>query len=350
MLEEIFTFDNLYQALKDSCSNVRWKDSVISYESNGLKNTLKLQKELLNGTYKPRKYVEKIVYEPKKRKILCVALRDRQVQHCLCDNYLYDELTKHFIYDNFAGQYRKGNHKFVKRVTHHLSNYYRENKTNEGYALTCDIQKFFQSIPHSVVKKLIRKYINEPDVIKLLDLIIDSYAGDFGFDPGAHVIQLLALAVLNPMDHIIKEKLHIKYYIRYNDDFVLIHKSKSYLKHCLSVIRIHLKNIGLTLKERKTKIIRLSNGFKILHWRFKLTKSGKVLRLAEKTKLGRFRRKYTKMIKLHRNVKTLNDYRRSFRDDLKLGNTRFIIQRVENFTKEMEKTYESTFRNSISFC
>ena len=45
--------------------------------------------------------------------------------------------------------------------------------------------------------------------------------------------QVLAVFYLNDMDHFIKNELHIKGVIRYQDDFLLFHESKEYLKYCL---------------------------------------------------------------------------------------------------------------------
>jgi len=35
--EQVISFDNLYKGLKESCRNIRWKDSTVGYEGNALK-------------------------------------------------------------------------------------------------------------------------------------------------------------------------------------------------------------------------------------------------------------------------------------------------------------------------
>ena len=57
--------------------------------------------------------------------------------------------------------------------------------------------------------------------------------------------QIFAIFYLNDIDHFIKEDLKIKYYIRYQDDFLRIHDDKQYLKKCLDKIKIKLAEIGL---------------------------------------------------------------------------------------------------------
>lgn len=63
---------------------------------------------------------------------------------------------------------------------------------------------------------------------------------------GSQVTQLIQLAVLDDLDHIIKEKFKIKHYVRYMDDFILIHESKEYLEECRAYI-------AHWMEERKTK-------------------------------------------------------------------------------------------------
>ncbi len=58
---------------------------------------------------------------------------------------------------------------------------------------------------------------------------------------------------LNDFDHFIKEELKIKCYIRYQDDMLLIHEFKEYLKECLIKIKLELAKVKLTLNH-KTRI------------------------------------------------------------------------------------------------
>ena len=67
---------------------------------------------------------------------------------------------------------------------------------------------------------------------------------------------ILAIFYLNDLDHFIKEKLHIKYYIRYQDDGILLEYNKEYLKYCLDEISKFFYNIdhGVLKKMLKRKI------------------------------------------------------------------------------------------------
>ena len=72
--------------------------------------------------------------------------------------------------------------------------------------------------------------------------------------------QILAIFYLNDLDHFIKEKLQIKYYIRYQDDFLLFHKSKEYLKYCFTEIKKFVKKEKLELN-RKSRLYKSTNNF-----------------------------------------------------------------------------------------
>ena len=100
--EQVISFDNLYKGLKQSCRNIRWKDSTVGYEGNALKNTYRLRESLLSGKYKIDRYQHFTIYEPKRRDIVATRLKDRQFQRSLCDNGLYEQITKSFITDNCA--------------------------------------------------------------------------------------------------------------------------------------------------------------------------------------------------------------------------------------------------------
>ena len=83
--DKAIEFGTLYKALKKCCKNVRWKDSVVGYEANALKNTYLLRQDLLNGTYKISPYQVFQIHEPKERTIVATRIRDRQFQRELCD-------------------------------------------------------------------------------------------------------------------------------------------------------------------------------------------------------------------------------------------------------------------------
>ena len=244
-------FGNLYKALKEACRNVRWKDSVVGYEANGLKNTYRLRQDLLSGRYKISPYQHFKVYEPKEREIVATRIRDRQYQRALCNGGMYEDFVEHLVHDNGACQNGKGTDFTLDRMVAHLRKYYNKHGT-EGWVLKCDIRKFFPSTSHEVAKMAVRKRISDQRAAQAVMDVIDSFGGDVGIGLGSQISQLVELSVLDDLDHFVKERLGIKHYLRYMDDFILIHPDKEYLKYCLEQIKIFVKFTGLQLND-KTK-------------------------------------------------------------------------------------------------
>ena len=213
--ENMYSFQNLYKAHKAARRGKRDKTEVIRFEMNLAENLCKLQQELEQKTYCPHGYKHFMVYEPKARSIFAPDYADRVVQHCLCDNIVMPKLDPKLIYDNAACRVGKGTHFSINRLSGFMREFCRHYGT-KGYFLKCDIRKYFDNINHDVLKQKLQK-VFEPDVFDLLCLIIDSYevAVGSGVPLGNQTSQWFALYYLDTVDRLIKEKLRIKYYVRY---------------------------------------------------------------------------------------------------------------------------------------
>lgn len=133
----------------------------------------------------------------------------------------------------------------------YFKDFYRKSKIKykNFYILKCDISKFFASINHSVLKEKLKSKIKDKDALKIVFDIIDVEKSGLSID--AMTSQVLAIFYLNDMDHFIKEQLKIKYYVRYQDDFLLFHPSKQYLKYCLTQIKNFLEKEDLKLNKKR---------------------------------------------------------------------------------------------------
>lgn len=128
-----------------------------------------------------------------------------------------------------------------------------------GWVLRCDIAHYFAETLHSVAKEAIAKRVKcRESVDKTFD-IIDSFGEGKGIGLGSQVSQITQLAVLDDMDHFIKEQLGFKYYIRYMDDFILLHHDREYIESARIEIGKKLSKLGLELN-KKTNIFPLSQG------------------------------------------------------------------------------------------
>lgn len=340
-MEEYFdkaiSFENLYDGMKKSCRNVRWKDSVVGYEAHGLRNTLQLRNELLNGKYKISKYQTFCIHEPKERTIVATRIRDRQFQRSLCDAGLYDDICEHFIRDNVACQVGKGTDDAIDRLKTHLRRFYAKHKT-DGWVLKCDVHHFFQETSHKVAKDAVMKYVSDKQAAYAVCNIIDSFDGDKGIGLGSQVSQLVQLLVLNDLDHFIKERLHIKYYIRYMDDFILIHEDREYLKECRKQISQKLAEIGLQLN-KKTSLFPIAHGVTFLKWRFVLNKDGKILLLLDPKKITKQRKRLKKLLLMEKSGKlkegTAENSLVCWIANAQRGNTYKIIEEMKDYYRKI---------------
>lgn len=335
--DKAISFEKLYQGLKNACRNVRWKDSVIRYEAYGLRNTYKLRQSLLNNTYEISPYQVFKVHEPKERIIYAPRLVDRQLQHALCDNGLYDDIAEHFIRDNMACQKGRGTDDALQRFKIHLQRYSRK-YSQEGWALKCDIHHFFQSTPHETVKFFARKYISDFHAQEMVCRIIDSFGDEAGLGLGSQISQIMELLVLNDLDHFIKEQLHIKYYIRYMDDFILIHSDKEYLKYCFIQIQLKVQNLGLSLN-KKTSIQPLKHGVIFLQWHYYILSNNKIIMKINKKKRAKHKRRLRKLFTREQQEKAVLNATKnslvSFLANAKRGNTYKLRREMRQFYHEL---------------
>lgn len=341
-------FNRLYSAYLKARKGKRWKYAVVRFEVNLLENLMALHFLLTSRKYRPSPYNCFLVHEPKVRLIMYNSFRDKIVQHSLCDYVLEPLLSKTFIYDNYASQKGKGTHFGLDRLKMFMQRYYRQFGA-DGWVLKCDIRKYFYSLDHDVLKSQLRRVIHDPDVLWLLDLIVDSTEGP-GIPIGNHTSQWFAVLYLSGMDHMIKERLGIKFYGRYMDDFYLIHPGKDYLIYCLGEIKKFLDPLGLELNH-KTAVFPLSQGIDFLGFRTYMTDSGKVVRKIRRDSKNRIRRKLKKFRHLldegRITFETVVQSYSSWTGHAEHGNSHHLIRQTDElfftlFRKEMEEYHAKT--------
>lgn len=286
---ESFPLDILLKAIDDCARGVAWKSSVLRWKipSNKLRFAVALKKELDSKTYKVSPFTTFYVTEPKSRLIHSPMFRDRVVQWTMYLNGLYDDLMHDAVADSCACQLGKGTLYATKRMTGHLHDYFRHNGTS-GWCLRLDIHHFFYELRHDVLHQLVDEKVSNPDFRRILHMDIDCF-DDPGLGLGCPSHQMLANTYLHKLDHFIKEKLRIHWYLRYSDDIVILHPSKKYLQYCRKAIEEELAKIGLHLNE-KSCLHPISQGVNFLKFRYRLTPTGCVIRRMTTKPVKRYRR------------------------------------------------------------
>jgi len=220
--EKVIGFDALYTSMKKCKQNVMRKSSAQSYTLNGLRETLKLNKELETGTYTPRKTNDVFITYPKPRHAVANAFRDRVYQRSLNDNALYPQISKQFIPDNMACQKGKGTDAARNRFKQMLhSEWCRSGHLI--YILQCDVRHYYDNMRHSHTEDIFEDSVDSWTAERAKEVLEHQYQGELGYNPGSQMVQIAGISYLDEVDHYMKEVVRVKNYIRYMDDILVIH-------------------------------------------------------------------------------------------------------------------------------
>ena len=256
LYENIYKFENIESAYNEVCRNTKNKKKVANFKEYKCLYISRIHNILENKTYTPGPYNVFTIYEPKERRIVSQNMQDKIINHLVARFILYPAILPCLLDINVASRKGLGTSEGIRLA----ANFRRICKIKYGtyYILKGDISKFFASIDHEILKEKIRKRIKDKDALKIVFDIIDMEEN--GLSIGAMTSQILAIFYLNDLDHYIKEVLKIKYYVRYQDDFLLFQQSKEYLKYCLNELYLFLQKEKLTLN-KKTRIYKNTDNF-----------------------------------------------------------------------------------------
>lgn len=232
-------------------------------------NLQDLYNDLLYKRYRHGSYTKFAITDPKPREINKSSVRDRVVHHLLYTALLPYFDTK-FIHDSYSCRPNKGTHRALNRFRD-FGRVVSRNNTRTCWVLKCDIKKFFASIDHFILRRVLERYIKEKDICMLLENIIDSFHTDgkdaVGLPLGNLTSQLLVNIYMNEFDQFVKHTVKAKYYIRYADDFVFLSDTKKSLEKILPDISVFLeKQLKLSLHPDKVFIKTLASGVDFLGW------------------------------------------------------------------------------------
>lgn len=201
------------------------------------------------------------VFEPKERLIMALPFYDRVVQHMIC-NAIQPVFENGFYYHSYACRSGKGMH----AASDTLYQWMYETEVKQGlrmYAFKGDISKYFASIPHDKLKDENRRYIGDKKALMLMDDIIDHNGilpDGVGIPVGNLTSQLFANVYGNKLDKFCKHVLHIPYFVRYMDDFIILSDDLEQLKEWVKRIEEFLENEMLLHINPKSTILYAGNG------------------------------------------------------------------------------------------
>jgi retron-type reverse transcriptase len=285
--QDIISIENLLDAWHEFVVGKSKKRDVQAFSLTLLDSIIQLQADLANGTYQHSGYQSFKISDPKPRHIHKASVKDRLLHHAIYRT-LYPFFDKTFIADSYSCRLGKGTHKAMNRFRV-MASEVSHNHTRTCWVLKCDVKKFFASIDHEVLKKILVSYIPNLDILELLAKVIDSFSvvPNKGLPLGNLTSQLFCNIYMNEFDQFVKHKLKAEYYIRYADDFVIISSDKIQLKNNILSIKSFLDGrLRLTLHPNKVFIKTIASGIDFLGWVH--FSNHRVLRTA--TKLRMFKR------------------------------------------------------------
>ena len=291
--KELIDEKTLLDSLEKCAKSAMWKHSIQDALRNKLVIVHELHEQLerLDFSFPPHKEFD-ITERGKMRHIKAPSIKERIVQKALCEKVLIPALSPSLIFDCPATLKGKGVSFARKRLTKHLVDFFRLFRRG-GYVLQIDFKNYFARIDHEKLFEKVSRKIMDKDIFALIRSLIEN--DDAGLGLGSEMSQILALFYASEIDHFCKEILRLKFYARYMDDIYAVHSSRIYLEECLGKIRTLAKIDGIELNERKTKIVPLERGFSFLKVRYRITESGHIIRIPDKSTFRREKRRIRKM-------------------------------------------------------
>lgn len=320
LFEKVYDIENLKLAHKNAKKGKKYYKEVKMVDSNEEYYLEWLSYILKNKEYKTSKYevFTKRTDNGKMREIYKLPYYPDRIVHHAIIQVIGDIWVKTLIRDTFSSIKGRGIHDGFKRLRIAL-----RDKENTKYCLKLDIKKYYQSIPNEKLKSVIRLKIKDKNLLYLLDEIISSTKG---VPIGNYLSQYFGNLYISDIDH--KIKSINKYYFRYCDDIVILAKNKESLHSIFDTLKYELELKGLTIKSNWQIFPVKDRGIDFLGYRF----FHDYILLRKSIKM-RMKRKFNRLLKGKRSIKSINSSVMSYWGWMKFGNCKNLENKI--LTKEL---------------
>ncbi len=318
--EEIISVENLLEAWSELVKGKRRRIDVQEFEFRLMENIFALHRRLMSGMYQHGTYKAFSVSDPKRRRIHKANMTDRLLHRAIYRK-LYPFFDQTFISDSFSCRIGKGTHKALDRFRR-FAWQGSHNHRQTIWVLKCDIRKFFASIDHDVLMRVIDEQPTDKRVVRLLRTIVESFhtLPRKGLPLGNLTSQLFANVYMNIFDQYVKCRLQVKHYLRYADDFVLLFHDRNYLLAALDLARDFLSHeLQLDLHPEKIEISTFASGIDFLGWTH--FSDHRILRTVTKRRIFAAIVGGASMVTIE-----------SYKGTLSHGNTRMLFDRITRFS------------------
>jgi len=237
--------------------------SIKMFEANLAENLLALERDLKDGSFQPlplrRHYIPK---GEDFRPLGIPAVRDRVGQ----------EVLRRLLQPIFERLFHNSSYGFRPKRNCHMALASLLELHDQGYrvVLDADIQKFFDELPHAIIKEAVAAQVADGNILNLIEKFLRAGVMENGvFKPttvgtpqGGVISPLLANIVLNYLDWQL-DKLGFRF-VRYADDFVVLCQTKAQAEEAQTQVTHTLNQLGLRLSAEKTRITTYSKGYSFL--------------------------------------------------------------------------------------
>ena len=246
LYEEFYTEENMNLAIRNSSKGSKKKKRRdVKYALSNIPKFKERIWERINN-FTPSRHRAKTIYDGisrKKRTIIVPSYPEQVIQHMLIN--VLSKVFLRGIYEHAYGSIPKRGAQKGKKA---IERWRKMDPANFKYCLKLDIKKYFESIPHDILKQKLSREIKDDRIIHLLFATIDSV--ETGLPLGFYTSQWLAMWYLKDFDHFVKEKCYAPHYMRYMDDMIIIGSNKRKLHQTHRMIIEHLRGLGLELNNR----------------------------------------------------------------------------------------------------
>jgi RNA-directed DNA polymerase len=244
---------HLHAAWRAARAGKKPSHEQLRFESDWIAGLIELQNELNACAWEPAPSTLFIATKPKAREIHAPAYRDRIVHHWLAPRLerIYEPT---FNFDSYSNRFGKGTHAAVARLGDFIRQVY--SGQGGGYFLQLDVFNFFNSIHRPTLLSLLQQRLAAHDLGAPAESAVSALLAQSPHDAGvinacsgaeraqvpAHKrlanaaagcgiaignlsSQFFANVYLNELDQFVKHRLGARRYVRYVDDFVLVHES-----------------------------------------------------------------------------------------------------------------------------